>query len=180
LEAKKKNMVYLIIGISFALIIGSLMWMLPSPKEKSLARLRANAAAAEFHPKFIKFENYVQLIPAHLKTKQIKPQRQLLRYFWQGKSPQTHSRSLFWVFSEKKELLAFLVDGREADKALQSSLEEKIKLGLDAANYLEGLMAMECRDEEGKRTLSLYWPEAGDIDSIDFKSMQIQALQARL
>lgn len=173
-------MAYLIIGLSFALIVGSLMWMLPSPNEKRLAKLRANAAAAGFHPKFIKFENYVQLIPSQLKNKQTKPQQPLLRYFWEGQSPLSYSRTLLCVFSEHKELLSLRVDGRDADAELQAKFAESIKLALDAANYFQGLLALECKDTEGKRLLSLYWPESGDIASIDFNSLQIQALQTRL
>lgn len=173
-------MAYLIIGMSFALIVGSLMWMLPSPNEKRLAALRANAAAAHFHLKFIKFENYLFLIPAAIKAQQKKPENQLLRYFWQGPSPIQNNRHFLFVFSEQKEVLSFRVNGLDANPAQKEQFQDKLQIAISAANYFQGLLALECKDEQGKRLISLYWPESGDIEEIDFKSQQIQALQARL
>lgn len=173
-------MVYLIIGMSFALIVGSLMWMLPSPTEKRVAALRANAAAANFHPKFIKFENYLSLIPSSLKAQQKKPEQQLLRYFWQGKSPLNINRHLQFVFSEQKDILSLRINGVELTAEQKQQSQEKIQLALAAAHYFEGLLALDCKDEDGKRLLSLYWPETGDTQLIDFKSQQIQALQTLL
>jgi hypothetical protein len=194
-------MAFLIIGMSFALIVGSLMWMLPSPKEMLLAKLRDNAIEAGFRPKFIKLDDLVSQLPKALQIKKSninkKEDRQLLRYSWQGASPIKGQRELIFIFSElstmNKRTLdkSNLVDDSLAQNTLEvvisndeiidqtewNTYQKTIENALAVASYLEGLLAIELIDVKGKRHISLYWSEQGNIAKIDFRSQQIQALQ---
>ena len=166
-------MSYLIIFTCLALVIGSWMWLMPSPREKALADLRQKAINKGFQPKFVNLESYQSLIGKELAKAQGKPESQIVRYSKQGKDKTKvkDSRNL-WVFSPERTILS--ATNLETGDPLS---EEAAQAGLALAEILSGLLALEVQDDSGRRRLSFYWLEQGDLSNVTFDSEQLEALQ---
>lgn len=168
-------MVYFIIFCAIALILGSWMWVMPTPREKALATLRQKAIMAGFQVKFVTAETYQNLLGTPASKLQPQPQTQIVRYSWQGKSPNSRSakeKHQLCVFSEDAKLLAKeeRIGGGTASETFQSATQA-------LAEELEGLLAVEVQDTDSKRRLSFYWLEQGNVARVDFHSSIFEQLK---
>ncbi len=167
-------MVYLIIFCAIALVLGSWMWVMPSPREKALATLRQNAIMAGFQVKFVTADSYQALLGTARASLQTKPQSQIVRYSWQGKSPNPHGK-------EKHQLCVFSEDGQmlvKQERISGGTASEEFQRAAQAlAAELEGLLAVEVQEDESKRLLSFYWLEQGNVAKTDFHSSAFEQLK---
>jgi len=172
---------YFMIAISIALIIGSWMWLAPSVHQKKIARLRQKALEAGFRVKFVKRESYLEFAKPYAK-KQTIPDTQIVRYSYTaqenaGLSAKKPAQKLLLLFNADASVLAFLVDGKEV------SLEQLNNFGIQLshleslAQSFKGVLAIELSGQKGRRSLSFYWQEEGELDQLQFNSEAMQALK---
>lgn len=174
---------YLMITIAIALILGSWMWLMPTPYEKKIAILRQKAINVGFYPKFMSLKSYTKWLGKDLVKQQGLSEAQIVRYTWQGASPKRFSqksRNLLLVFDKYKNIISYQLELEMIPEEQWPQYPELMRTAKALADCIEGILALECIDKEGKRRVSFYWSEAGDVAKLDFADDVFTALQGDL
>jgi hypothetical protein len=170
-------MAYFMIFFSIALIIGSWMWISPSPQQKRLARLRQRALLDGFRAKFISHEQYKKLVGKSY-ARQKPEEQQIVRYGFQSKRQglsRLPSVNFLLILDSSGALIEFQDKG-EAGQTTPSYQEELAQLAQELATSFEGLLALEFMSLQGNLLINLYWQELGNLDEIDFKQPALTRL----
>lgn len=174
---------YVMIAIAIALILGSWMWLMPTPYEKKIAILRQKAINAGFYPKFMSLVHYTNWLDKDLLKQQGAQDAQIVRYTWQGASPKRFARkprNLLLVFDKDKKIVSFQLNLEALPENQWLQYPELMNVAKALASCIDGLLALECVDAEGKRRVSFYWSESGDVAKLDFTAAVFVALQKDL
>ena len=153
-------------------IIGSLMWVMPSPRQREIAALRKKAITAGFSVKFVAYEDYEALFNFELKGVQVPSTKQIVRYrlnrvLEEGEALQESE------ISNQQNFAIFSPEGALSEHSMfAGAFSEAVLLGF--SSKMEGLLAI-IWDES---SLSLYYLELGDLKGFDFEDLKQQFLNA--
>lgn len=147
-------MATIIIVLAIVLILGSMFWVLPSPKERRQMLLRKAAMDKGLNVQITKIKDIAS--PGHLLD--------CVAYRLFDLDQQQHKEKMPWKLLRTKEDWRMDIDGWTLDKSIaKESIQDIETITGTVARLPEDCIAVE----SNKQSTSVYWQERGDEQAIN-------------
>lgn len=176
-------MIYIALLVAAALVLGSLLWVLPSPRARAVAQFRKQSIQAGFSVKFVSNEDFNQLFKGKIDRVRPEYRQQIVRYSYDFNSKQddrigsddqqVDPSNISLVYFSAEALFGILINNQRLGL---SQDDPSLSPLIEIATQFEGLKAIRLY----KGVLSLYWLEFGDPEDFGLSVEMAQTLQLKL